>query len=238
MTISQNGYSVPTTPAAIAKYVHTYTIAGGPLRLRTGPCGEVLFNMAEFLNTLDPGKFPGIYGFDIKLITGGSGTIDSNHASATAFDWNAPEHPQNDFSRYRGWSALEVGKILAKLAELDHVIRWGSEYDPPTKYDPMHFEINADITRVVGVAKKIATPPAPQLTKGEPMFIVMARNNHNPSAEYVSNGQTRRWIPTPAYRTNLIAAGMNPKPFVFDTVTGMNSMGGPLLPGTPDAPTA
>lgn len=76
-----------------------------------------------------------------------------------------------------------------------------------------------------------ATTPPSTTAKDELMFIVSLKSS---PAQYVSNGLTRRWIPGPSYKADLITAGLNPHVFEFETVNGLEAMAGPLVPGTPD----
>jgi len=79
----------------------------------------------------------------------------SCHASATAVDFNATQHPNR--VKYT-WTREQVREIHKILDELDGVIKWLEGFDE------MHFEIRGDRAAVAAVARKIragaATPPA------------------------------------------------------------------------------
>ncbi len=92
---------------------------------------------------------------------------------------------------------------------------------------------DANVSDLTVAALFGASTPAPTPTvKGEPMFIVSLKSA---AEQYVSNGITRRWIPSPDYRAMLIAKGCDPDVLEFDTLAGMNAAGGTLYdPPTPD----
>jgi len=62
----------------------------------------------------------------------------SNHASGTAIDLDATEHP-NGVPTKKTFSQKQIQEIHKILAELDGVVRWGGTYT--TTPDAMHFEI-------------------------------------------------------------------------------------------------
>lgn len=89
------------------------------------------------------------WGYAYRAIRGQSSGY-SNHASATAVDFNAPDH----WLGLRGtFTSAQVGEIRKILGELDGVVRWGGDYQ--NRADEMHFEINADAAAVRRVARKI-----------------------------------------------------------------------------------
>lgn len=69
----------------------------------------------------------------------GSGTIISNHASATAIDLNALAYPRGT----QHMSAAHVGAVHKMLAFFDGIVRWGGDYRDSPK-DQMHFEIHGE----------------------------------------------------------------------------------------------
>jgi hypothetical protein len=80
----------------------------------------------------------------------------SNHASATAIDLNATQHPRGVRNTFTASEKAAVRKILAATHDdtIDrNVVRWGEDYS--TTIDGMHFEINADSAAVARVAKRI-----------------------------------------------------------------------------------
>jgi hypothetical protein len=85
----------------------------------------------------------------------GQETGYSNHASATAIDLNATQHPRGV---KRTWTAAEIAEIDRHLAEYEGVVRWGEHYS--TTVDGMHFEINATPAQVRRVRTKIQAADA------------------------------------------------------------------------------
>ena len=90
-----------------------------------------------------------------------NGSQYSNHASGTAIDVNAPEHPLGVAGTF---SAAQVRKIRAILAACDGVVRWGGNYSG--RKDEMHFEINKRpgdpaVRRLAAKLGGSAPPPPP-----------------------------------------------------------------------------
>lgn len=94
------------------------------------------------------------WGWAYRPIRGSSSGF-SNHASGTAIDLNAPDHP---LGRRGTFTPKQATHIRAILADLGGVIRWGGDYSG--RPDEMHFEINADRAAVTRAARRIANLPA------------------------------------------------------------------------------
>ncbi|MEV7042210.1 M15 family metallopeptidase [Amycolatopsis sp. NPDC051061] len=161
MAVSQNGW--PVDPARRAR-----TIPGSSVRLTVadGPAGDVLMYVAsQFDKRVEDidlrssrGEFDD-WGYANRPIRGSTST--SNHASATAVDFNATRHPMGVRNTFSAAQRAEIHRILA---EVDNVVRWGGDYSG--RVDEMHFEINAPYARVATVAGHLAasapvnpTPP-------------------------------------------------------------------------------
>lgn len=76
----------------------------------------------------------------------------SNHASGTAIDLDATEHP-NGVATLRTFTLKQIAEVHEILKELDGVVRWGGDYRHTA--DAMHFEINASPAKVRAVANKL-----------------------------------------------------------------------------------
>lgn len=76
----------------------------------------------------------------------------SCHASGTAFDYNATQHPNGSKGTFTTKQVSEIRKILA---EVSNVVTWGGDF--PTK-DEMHFEISKNSAAVTLVANKLRNP--------------------------------------------------------------------------------
>ncbi|WP_414936610.1 M15 family metallopeptidase [Amycolatopsis sp. cmx-11-51] len=168
MAVSQNGW--PVDPARRAR-----TIPGSSVRLTVadGPAGDVLMYVAnqfdKRVEDIDLKSSRGElddWGYANRPIRGGTST--SNHASATAVDFNATRHPLGARNTFTPAQRAEIHRILA---EVDNVVRWGGDYTG--RADEMHFEINATHARVAAVAARLSTNPPPA-TKGR---ILMTEDN-------------------------------------------------------------
>lgn len=78
------------------------------------------------------------------------GFTPSNHASATAYDLNAPQHPLGKRNTFTPAERTEIKKIIK---ELGSVLRSGISYI--LRPDDMHIEINASPAKVKAVADRI-----------------------------------------------------------------------------------
>ena len=78
------------------------------------------------------------------------GFTPSNHASATAYDLNAPQHPLGKRNTFTPAERAEIKKIIK---ELGSVLRSGISYI--LRPDDMHIEINASPAKVKAVADRI-----------------------------------------------------------------------------------
>lgn len=91
------------------------------------------------------------WGYEYRENVNNPGSM-SCHASATAIDYNAPNHPNGASGTF---SNDQRGTIYEILAEVQGAVQWGGDYTG-TK-DEMHFEIIVDAGTLAGVA---ATLPA------------------------------------------------------------------------------
>jgi D-alanyl-D-alanine carboxypeptidase-like protein len=142
---SQNGW--PVNPS---RSWRTVPGSGVRLNLADGPSGDLLNHVAgqvhqrvESIN-LEGNDGPDDWGYANRPIRGSSTT--SNHASGTAFDFNADLHP---LGAANTWTPAQVDKIHTILGEVDNVVRWGGDYHG--RLDEMHFEIvgtPAEVSRV------------------------------------------------------------------------------------------
>lgn len=154
MPTSQNGY-----PANDISLTDVGVIPGTDrsVRLRKGPTGDLLrWVAAQFHKRVEPID-TGVYddwGYAPRLIRGSSTTL-SNHASGTALDLNATQHPQGT-KPSANFTAQQITEIHAILAEAEGCVRWGGDYVPPALKDGMHFEIVASEARCAQVYDKLS----------------------------------------------------------------------------------
>lgn len=147
MSTSQNGWTVnPTRDADFA--VAGVAFPGG---VRAGDVSAVFAALGQRLAQRVEEPIAGqCWGYASRPIRGQT-TGYSNHASATAIDWNAPKHPRGKRGTFTKTQVIEIHAILA---ELNHVFRWGGDYMSGT-IDEMHFEINVPAAAVTKLAKQI-----------------------------------------------------------------------------------
>lgn len=150
MPTSQNGFPVLNTDS---KQLYTWTVPGADtkLRLRNGSAGFLLVHIATvFDQKVEELKEPLLddWGYAYRPVRGYD--TWSNHASGTAIDLNATDHPLGARGTF---SPAEEAKIRRVLRRYGGAIRWGGDYQ--NRSDEMHFEINASLSRCEQVAKEL-----------------------------------------------------------------------------------
>jgi hypothetical protein len=171
---SQNGYIANDTDCLAWTTVPGTTVR---FRLRKGAVTDVLTYLASrFDNEVEDIDTAGSFISDAKpSIPGGepstllddwsyaprpirgSTTTLSNHASGTAIDLNATQHPRGVHGTFTTAQIKAVRAILADLRDPTTgrgIVRWGEDYQT-APVDGMHFEINADQAAVARVAAHI-----------------------------------------------------------------------------------
>lgn len=153
MPNSQNGWEVlsPTSSK-----LHTWRLPGGTLlRLRNGSAGFLLCHLALwFDHKIEDLQEPVLddWGYAYRPIRGY--TSWSNHASGTAMDLNATDHPLG----VRGtFTAAEKSGIHQRLKLYAGAIRWGEDYTG--RVDGMHYEINASLATCERTARRLLDTP-------------------------------------------------------------------------------
>lgn len=147
------------------------------LRVRRGDCGYLLTRLAgqfddrvedidragSYLADAEPSILGGEpskvfddWGYAERPVRG-STTVLSSHASGTAVDLNATQHPRGVRNTFTAKQRVEVERIL--LDYVDDVtgrcvIRWGEKY-VTAPVDGMHFEIDAGPQAVARVAARL-----------------------------------------------------------------------------------
>lgn len=134
MATSQNGFTASPDPSAIG--VQRMTVPGTDVKLnvRGGDIGRRLMEMArwwqENVEPLKPGE---CHGWVFRPIAGTN--VLSNHASGTAIDLNAPQHPQGARGTVPGHLRDDISAKAASLG-----LRWGGNFTG-SSVDEMHFEV-------------------------------------------------------------------------------------------------
>lgn len=159
MITSQNMW-----PANDRTCIASYSLpGGGKVALRKGDVSVVLLWVAnEFHRRVEPLEWPGNWGYAERPVRGSATTL-SNHASGTAIDLNAPQHPLGKRGTFTDAQVREIRQILGFC---EGVIRWGGDYK--SRADEMHFEVNVGSDAVRRIADKIRALQNPQAAKAAP----------------------------------------------------------------------
>jgi len=152
---SQNGY-----PANDRSLVSSRQIPGSQVKVtvRNGAAGDLLLYAAgrwdKEVEDIDNARGAlDDWGYAERPIRGGS-TL-SNHASGTAIDLNATQHP---LSAVGTFDSDQVKAIRRILADCGGAVRWGGDY--LRRKDEMHLEIVASEKRCAQVLLRlVAAPP-------------------------------------------------------------------------------
>lgn len=108
------------------------------------------WQLARYVATVEPLKAGSCWGWFNRAIRGS--TTISNHASATAWDINADEHPLGT-SPGASFSAHQIAACRAIVAASHGMLRWGGDYSG--RKDPMHWEIVGTRAEVAAFARII-----------------------------------------------------------------------------------
>lgn len=160
-----------------SEYLHDWVIPGwtGRARMRRGAVGFILAYMLLFIHErverLDEGHPADDWGHNKRQVTGG--TDWSEHASGSAFDFNATQHPYN-VATARTFTGTQIDRIHRRLKWLTRVagttaVRWGGDYR--NHPDGMHLEVAC--AGKFSVAKRTAralmvTPRGRRVLKANP----------------------------------------------------------------------
>ncbi len=172
MPTSYNGWTASESRAALG--IVKLTVGGVDFvpGVRAGDVHTVLQYVAQQVHErVERAHNPGCWGYAFRMNRNSSNL--SCHASGTAFDFNAPRHP-NGVRASRNFSTAQMTTIRAILREVDDVVRWGGDYRGTP--DAMHFEINASRTAVAAVARKLNGKKdddmTPEQIAGAPMTML------------------------------------------------------------------
>ncbi|MGQ3385303.1 peptidoglycan-binding protein [Glutamicibacter sp. TV12E] len=162
MAISRNGWDVYTS-SSNDKLTNFPWVTG---RVRNGDHYTVLNYLADRYNKeVEKINRSSSWGYAYRAVRGAS--VVSEHATGTAVDFNAPEHPLG-VSASRTFNATEIKAIRKIVKDLNGSVRWGGEWSRP---DGMHFELiggnalmkkTADRIKAGKKPKPIFTIPKPK----------------------------------------------------------------------------
>jgi len=148
---SYNGWVASPDPAAIGidhEAVARGTTIHFPPGLKAGDVAFVLGYVAgEIHRRVEPAG-NGVWGYAYRRNRNAANL--SCHASGTAFDWNAPKHPNGKAGTF---TTNQVGSIRKILDDVENAVKWGGDFHH-TK-DEMHFEVCVSATVLKGVASRL-----------------------------------------------------------------------------------
>lgn len=164
MPRSQNGFTV-IDPQDTVKWVIPGT--DRHFILRPGPCGFILAHFALFFHEqvepLDKERTWDDWGYAKRTVRG-STTVWSNHASGTALDLNAVQHPQGAVGTF---DHEQFETFDRRLKAMRGVIKWGGDFN--TVPDEMHWELVRG--SVNDLAKELFdSPRGVRIRKANPHF--------------------------------------------------------------------
>jgi hypothetical protein len=129
----------------------------------------------------------------------------SCHASATAGDWNAPDHPNGASGTF---TPNQVGIIRNILREVSYSVRWGGDFSG--KKDEMHFEICVSASTLAPIAARLSgttpRPPRPSILDEEVEAMLLQRQSDKKGMLIV--GGKAVWVTTGADYSAMDAGGL------------------------------
>ena len=194
---SYNGWPADSDKAAIG-VVSSDVFPGGA---KAGDVTTVLGYVArQFNERVEPIVGGWCWGYTYKANVNNPSQL-SCHASGTAIDVNAPDHPNGSGGTFTDG---QRGAIYAILDEVQGAVSWLEGYDE------MHFEIcvDADTLAVVAAGLGSSTPPTPlPPLEGVTMPLIVRRANDVDYA-WADNLSLILRIPTADYYVFCQAAGI------------------------------
>lgn len=152
MTASQNGYRAISSTSSRLLYRWEFPGADTEMWLRRGPAGFVLVHFGVgFDRRIEGLHEPTLddWGWAFRAIRGFVAL--SNHASGTAMDLNATDHPLGVEDTF---DTLDQRRIQKMLRRYDGCLRWGGNYNG--RKDDMHIELDKPMRDVAVLARKLA----------------------------------------------------------------------------------
>lgn len=152
MATSQNGWPALASSSSL---LYSWNVPGPSntrLRLRNGSGGFLLVHWATFFDSqienLDEPQLDD-WGYAYRPVRGYESGL-SNHASGTAEDLNATDHP---LGKGETFTQSETEKIHRALERYEGCIRWGGDYQG--RKDSMHFELDRPLADCEHMARKL-----------------------------------------------------------------------------------
>ena len=166
---SYNGWPANSDPNAIG-VVKSQWFPGG---VKDGDVATVLRYVVEQLHArVEPIIDGWNWGYTYKQNVNNPSSL-SCHASGTAVDYNAPNHPNGSAGTF---TDDQVGTIYAILDECQGAVSWLEGYDE------MHFEIQVDAGTLAAIAAQLpagGAGPAPDDTEQDDDVMQLVRCNED-----------------------------------------------------------
>ncbi len=170
MAESYNGWPASPDKDAIG-VVQSHWFPGGA---KAGDVTTVLRYVAEQMDARVEGIVGGwCWGYNYRANANNPNSL-SCHASGTAIDWNAPEHPNGSVGTF---SDEQRGEIYKILDEVQGAVHWLDGVDGGTA-DEMHFEICVDADTLARIAAELPghgpkPQPIPDIAGVDNMFVTI-----------------------------------------------------------------
>lgn len=161
MSTSTNGWDVIPT-GTDSRLVAIPKVAG---RVRKGDVEFIFKRLIALFDSLveDVDLGEDDWGYANRPVRGG--TTPSDHASGTAIDLNATQHP---IGRAGTFSTKELAAIHKIVKDLKGAVEWGGVWDRP---DEMHFSINVSEAKLASIVKSLKAADAAKVApKADPVI--------------------------------------------------------------------
>jgi hypothetical protein len=185
MAESYNGWPASADPDDIDVVQSSYFPGG----VKAGDVTTVFRYLVEQFNArVEPIVDGWCWGYSYRANVNNPSSL-SCHASGTALDINAPDHPNG----VRGtFTSAQRGTIYEILDELQGAVHWLDGVDGGTA-DEMHFEITVDAATLARIATQLPGPkPEPPPEIGVDQMFALIRCD---GKVYRWNGIHRVWVP-------------------------------------------
>lgn len=161
MTVSQNGWRVITRAEC-----QTIQVPGGTLAVHPRVATILADAAHRWHEWVEPLVWPGCWGHAVRPIKGSA--LFSNHASGTAVDLCAPQHPQGIPVRVT-FTTRELEAVAVMEERYQGVLEWGGRWSG-TSVDGMHWEVAAGVSleRVDALTAALNGVPSPSVPLSPP----------------------------------------------------------------------
>lgn len=222
MANSQNGWPVDTTGANEDRdpIYGNVKVPNGVLK---GDVAVVMRWVARrFDDTVEKLVAGTCWGWFVKPIEG-SATI-SNHASGTAIDLNADQHPVG-VAAGKNFSGAQIAACHAIVKAAGGVVRWGGDYTG--RPDPMHWEIVGSKAAVAALARKIEEEDV-ALTAADVKTLANTDNVFKaPAGSKNADGTPNEYWSLASYVTNTYNNSVAAKTYASQALAAVKALANP-----------